>query len=113
MILNAYLVGQLIGAVIAVTALSRILFAGTKSWPLSAWKLFYINILSAVLAISWAIIGNGISAGGTFSNVGRSFVIYGSAQCLVLAVDLLRYRYRRGRGDQELPPIQTRVEPRF
>jgi hypothetical protein len=107
-----YLGGQLVGAIIAVTILSRILMAGTKSWPLSAWKLFYINILTAVLSISWAIIGNAISAGGTLSNVGQSFVVYGSAQCLVFAVDLLRYR-RGTRDNPDAPPIQSRVEPRF
>jgi hypothetical protein len=80
-----YLGGMLVGAVIAVTVLSRILLAGTKGWPLSKWKLFYINIISAIISISWAIIGNAISAGGTLSNMGRSFVVYGSAQCLVFA----------------------------
>jgi hypothetical protein len=108
-IFNAYLVGQLIGAVIAVGALSRLLFACTKSWPYSSWKLLFINILSGVLSISWAIIGYAVSAGGVLGQAGRLFIVYGSAQCLVLAVDLLRYRSRI----QNSVRTQTRVEPRF
>jgi hypothetical protein len=52
-----YVAGQLIGAIIAVAILSRILFAGAKGWPSSFWKLCYVNALSAILAISWAIVG--------------------------------------------------------
>jgi hypothetical protein len=104
-----YLAGSLFGATIAVTILSRILMAGTKDWPLSSWKLFYINALTAALAISWAIVGSAISAGGTLTHVAERFAIYGSAQLLVFAVDLLRY----WRTAPEAATPQNRVEPRF
>jgi uncharacterized membrane protein len=75
-------VGQLIGAAIAVGVLSRLLFASTKNWPHSTWKIFFINILSALLSISWAIIGHAVSAGGVLGQVGRIFVVYGAAHAL-------------------------------
>ena len=105
-----YLGGMLVGAIIAVFILSRILLVGTKGWPVSKWKLVYINLISASLSISWAIIGNGISAGGTFANVAQSFAVYGSAQCLVLAFDL--FRYEKNIQAEKITP-QGRIEPRF
>jgi hypothetical protein len=54
----------------------------------------FINILSAVLAISWATIGNGLSQAAVMPDFGWRFIVYGLAQRLILAVDLLRY-YRK------------------
>ena len=111
--MNPYYVGgQLVGAIIAVTVLSRILLSGTKSWPSSPWKLFYVNLLTAIISISWAIIGTAISAGGMLLHVGQSFAVYGSAQCLVLAIDLLWYQ-RKTRADAVVISPESRVDPRF
>jgi hypothetical protein len=72
-----YVAGQLFGAIIAVTILSRILFLGTKGWPLSAWKLIYINMLSAIISILLTIIGSAVSGGGMLIHIGQAFAIYG------------------------------------
>lgn len=105
-----YLGGMLMGALLPAIIISRVLLFGAKGWALSAWKLFYINILSAMICILLAIIGNAVSAGGVLSNVGESIAVYGFAQCLVLAFDLLRYQ-RKTRS--LVVPEQHRVEPRF
>jgi hypothetical protein len=44
--------------------------AFTTAWPTSAGKLIYINVLSTMLSISWAVIGSAISAGGVLTGVG-------------------------------------------
>jgi hypothetical protein len=100
-----YLAGMFVGAFVAVSILSRVLFLGARTWPTSLWKLFYINALTAALAISWAIVGSAVSAGGELIHVGERFLMYGLAQCLVFAIDLMRHRSKT--------TIIERAEPRF
>jgi len=82
---------MLVGALIATFVLSRLLLAGAKAWPTSYRKHIYVNVLSGLITLLLAVIGN--SGAGRLIQPWLSAAVYGSAQCFVLLADLLRPRH--------------------
>jgi hypothetical protein len=104
--MNAFQIGQAIGAFGACGLLTAILYAATLSWPRSTGKIIFIHSICGILAVLLSAIGHAISAESVPDFSATPFYIF--AQLVIGIVDFLRMR----RARRVISQAETgRIEP--